>query len=333
MRVAVCQERVVGNFPSRETLIEYWSSQLAKIPIIDSVTFHDVFTVERAAEIFSDADVVLGVNIVDDYFDEAFFSNYPDVKYVSTHAHGYGRIDGVAARKAGVTFTNTLYGQSTVAQYTMALLLEICHGTYQQSKLYKAHVDALATGNNSKLKIARRQYELANRTIGIVGLGNIGFEVAKMAHAFNMKVIGYNRSFKEDPEYSFIEQVSLEKLYQESDVISLHCALSEETYHLLDEAAFDKMKNQIILLNTARGAIIDESALIDALQSGKIYAAGLDVVENEPLTERHPLMEFEQVLLTPHIAWLSEASRYRTIEIAVDNFKSWLDGSPKSTII
>lgn len=333
MRVAVCQERVVGNFPSRETLIDYWKSQLENIPIIDSLTFHDVFTPQRAPEIFRVADVVLGVNIVDDYFDEKFFSTYPDVKYVSTHAHGYGRIDGTAAQQAGVTFTNTLYGQSTVAQYTMALLLEICHGTYLQSKLYQKHVIALAKGADDELKIARRQYELANRTIGIVGLGNIGFEVAKMAKAFNMKVIGYNRTIKEGPEYDFIEQVSLDTLYQRSDVISLHCALVDDTYHLLDESAFAKMKDQVILINTARGAIIDEVALVAALESGKIYAAGLDVVENEPLTAKHPLMDYEQVLLTPHIAWLSEASRYRTIEIAVDNFKSWLKGSPKSTII
>ena len=156
--------------------------------------------------------------------------------------------------------------------------------------------------------------------------------MAKMAQGFGMKVISYSRHKKQGDEYSFIEQVSLEELLKRSDVISIHCPLTDETRGMIDRAAIESMKDGVIIINTARGAIIDEEAMVEALHSGKIYAAGLDVVDGEPVRAWKPIFGCENASVTAHIAWAPEEARYRTVRLAAQNLKNWMEGHPTSMI-
>ena len=155
---------------------------------------------------------------------------------------------------------------------------------------------------------------------------------AKMAQGFGMRVISYSRHKKTDPKYDFIEQVDFDTLLAESDVISIHAPLTPSTEDTFDADAFAKMRDGTILINTARGGLIVEEALVDALQSGKVYGAGLDVIRDEPPKGDNPLLHQDNAAITAHIAWLTRASRLRAIDIAIDNFKAYLRGEPVSVI-
>ena len=332
MKVVICQGEAIGGRPSREELIRYWKEQLKEIPEVDEVVFHNGFSSRKKDEIAGDADALLGAWI-QDCCEETFLSNHPRLKYLASFAHGYGEFDRDAAEKHHITMTNTVYGDVTIAQFAMALLLDICHNVRLQDEYYKKCMDRHEIiGFGGGLRVQSRQIELFEKTMGIIGLGSIGLWTARMAAGFGMKVISFSRHKKTGPEYDFIEQVGLEELFLRSDVISIHCPLTDESYHMIDRAAIEKMKDGVILINTARGAVIDEEALIGALDSGKIYAAGLDVVDNEPLKERCALMNCSNAVITPHIAWAPEEARYRTVWVAAENLKNWIHGMPTSVI-
>lgn len=332
MRAVLCQGDPIGGAPSRDTIIEYWKEQLAQIPEIESVDFRGNFMADQADEIAGDYDLLLGAWINDNTFTREFFDRHPNLKYVTTFGHGFGKIDAEAAREKGITFTNTIYGDMTIAQYGMALLLDICHDVRLQSEFYKKTLEA-HVGIRTVKSVRSRQIELYEKTMGIIGLGSIGLWMAKMAAGFGMHIVAYSRHKKTGPEYDFIEQVSLEELYARSDVISIHCPLTDETRDMINKEAFCKMKDGVILINTARGAIIHEADLIEALNSGKVYAAGLDVVVGEPLHEKTPIFDCPNAVITPHIAWAPEEARYRTVRIAVENLKNYLAGHPTSVIV
>lgn len=332
MRAVLCQGDPIGGAPSREVLIEYWKEQLAQIPEIESVNFRGNFAADQADEIAGDYDLLLGAWIGDGVFTREFFDRHPNLKYVTTFGHGFGKIDEEAAIEKGITFTNTIYGDMTIAQYGMALLLDICHDVRLQSEFYKKTLEN-HTNIRTVKSVRSRQVELYEKTIGIIGLGTIGLWMARMAAGFGMHVVAYSRHKKTGSEYDFIQQVSLEELYACSDVISIHCPLTDETKNMINKESFAKMKDGVIIINTARGAIINEADLIDALNSGKVYAAGLDVVVGEPLSEKTPIFDCPNAVITPHIAWAPEEARYRTVRIAVENLKNWLAGSPTSVII
>lgn len=279
----------------------------------------------------ADFDAIIGAWIVDDMISEELLSKHPNLKYVSTLSHGFGRIDTEACHRHGVTVTNTIYGDVTIAQYAMALLLDICHNVGANDQYYK-HDRWLPENRSRRMLALTPQIELYEKTFGIIGLGNIGYCAAKMAAGFGMKVIAYSRHKKQGGKYDFIEQVSLDELLEQSDVISIHCPLTEETRNLIDREAFGKMKEGVILINTARGAIIDEKAMVEALNSGKVYAAGLDVVAGEPLTEPCELMSCPNTRITEHIAWAPVESRIRSIKIACQNFLNWREGRPTSVV-
>ena len=332
VKAVIFQGKSVGGRPTREQLIERWKYYMKDIPEIHEVVYEEEFRDSKKDELIGDADIVLGAWIHEGY-DEELFNRHPNLKYVASFAHGYGEFDREAAMRHGVTFTNTIYGDVTIAQFAMALLLDICHDIRLQDAYYKQVLDQhqrIGTGNG--LRVQSRQIELYEKTMGIIGLGNIGLWTAKMAAGFGMRVIAYSRHKKEGAEYDFIEQVSLEELLEQSDVISIHCPLTEETKELINKDTISKMKDGVILINTARGAIIKEVDLIEALNSGKIYAAGLDVVDHEPLSERCALMNCPNAVITPHIAWAPEEARYRTVKVAVENLKNWLKGTPTSVI-
>lgn len=333
MKVVVCQGEAIGGSPSREDLLSYWKEQFLDCPDIE-VVYRKGFDFEHIGEIAEDADALLGAWIRDDFFNEEFFKTYPKLKYIASFAHGFGKIDKEAAKRYGVTFTNTIYGDVTIAQFAMALLLDICHNIRLQDanyrKVLEQGIDSSRPGRG--IGVQSRQIELYEKTFGIIGLGSIGLWAGRMAAGFGMKVIGYSRHKKTGSEYDFIEQVSLDEILERSDVISIHCPLTDETFEMINKDTIAKMKDGVILINTARGAIIHEPDLVDALNSGKIYAAGLDVVAGEPLHEKCELMNCSNAVITPHIAWAPEEARYRTIKIAAQNFKNWMNGTPTSTI-
>lgn len=281
-----------------------------------------------------DADAALGIWIHGGVIKEELFQAHPKLKYIATLGHGFEEFDVAMTRRYGVTITNTVYGDVTIAQYAMALLMNICHNVTLQSDYTKMTYwerkakDSTAVYN----KLLVPQIELYQKTMGIIGLGAIGRWTARMAQGFGMKVIANSRHVKTGPEYEGIEQVSMEELLKRSDVISIHCPHTKETEHLLNREAFSKMKDGVILINTARGAIIDEEALLEALESRKVYMAGLDVVDHEPPVEQIPLMRSPYTFITSHIAWQPRAARLRAVDMAGQNYRFYLEGAPRSVI-
>ena len=331
MKVLVVQGPSITPGVTTEELYQRW----AQLNDIDGVSYDIVslphpVTFKIYDEVLDDYDALIGMWITQEVFTEELFIRHPKLKYIATTSHGFEQFDKDMTHRLGITVTNTIYGDVTIAQYAMALLLEICHHI-------RVHSDYLQKDYFEKDKAPftialTRQIELANKTIGVIGLGSIGFKFAKMAHGFGANVIGYDPFYKEGPQYDFIEQVSLDELLEHSDMISIHCPLTDDTYQLINHETISKMKDGVILINTARGKLIDEDALLEALNSKKIYAAGLDVLVEEPPVERSPLIDHSSCIVTGHVAWLTAESRLRCVDIAVKNYQNYLNGQPTSVI-
>ncbi len=248
----------------------------------------------------------------------------PQLRYVGVLATGFNVVDVAAAKERGIVVTNVpSYGTQAVAQFVMALLLEICHRVGH-------HNAAVQQGRwTAGRDFAFWDYplmELAGKTIGIVGYGRIGQATAELAKAFGMEVLAYSRRGEGAP------YVSLDELYARSDIVSLHCPLTPENAGMIDRAAIAKMKDGVILINTARGGLINEQDLREALLSGKVYAAASDVVTVEPIPADSPLLGLDNMLITPHIAWASKEARQRLMDTAVDNVRQFLLGTPVNNV-
>lgn len=316
-----------------EEMLHEWEG-LGTIPgVTYIVKQYETFpTVEEFnALIDEDADAALGVWITHKFLTEEFFQSHPRLKYLAGLAHGYEAMDFSVSRRYGVTITNTAYGASTVAEYAFALLLDICHKVELHSQ-YVKETDWSAPDAPKYMYALTKQLELCNMTFGVIGLGKIGWHAASIARGFGMKVIAYSRHKKEGPEYDFIEQVSLDELYARADVISLHAPLNDGTRKMINAESIRKMKDGVILINTARGALVDEAALTEGLKTGKVYAAGLDVLNEEPPVHANALLAQPNATITGHIAWLPKTSRLRQVSLAIHNYQSYLDGKPVSVI-
>ena len=197
-------------------------------------------------------EIVIGFFITEENFNEELFIRHPNIRYLATLSHGYAEMDKALTQKYGVTVTNTIYGAEAIAEFTLGLLFDICKNVQTNSDIVKS-TDWTDPQPGSWFIPATRQLEISGKTIGIIGLGNIGFQLARKSDALGMHVLGYSRTYKEGLAYQFIDQVSLEQLLEESDIISINTPLTSETYHLIDRAAIDQMKHGVILLNTARG--------------------------------------------------------------------------------
>ena len=255
---------------------------------------------------------------------ESILAACPQIRYVGVLATGYNVVDIAAAKARGIVVTNVpAYSTQAVAQFTMALLLEICHHVGR-------HSDGVHAGKWSACQdFAYWDHpliELMGKTIGIVGYGRIGQATAKVAEALGMKVLAYSRHGQGEP------YVPLDELYARSDVISLHCPLTAENAKMIDKAAIAKMKDGVILLNTARGGLINEGDLREALLSGKVYAAAADVAAVEPIPADCPLLGLDNMIFTPHIAWACYETRQRLMDIAVDNVRQFLAGTPVNNV-
>ena len=252
-----------------------------------------------------------------------------NLKYITVLATGYNSIDIKAAREHGISVSNVPgYGTASVAQFAIALLLEICSRVAH-------HSDAVHQGRwESCPDWTFWDYpliELASKTMGIIGFGSIGQSVGKIANAFGMRVITHSRSVKEEGK-KIAEYVDLDTLLRESDVISLHCPLFPETKNIINRDNIAKMKDGVIIINNSRGGLVAEQDLADALNSGKVLAAGLDVVSEEPIKGSNPLLSAKNCFITPHISWAPKESRQRIMDVTVQNIKAFMDGSPINVV-
>lgn len=336
-KIVIYQGDPMGIDLTYEDMVERWENGLAKMPEIEYKIVKQVGrpTMKEYHQNVGDADALLGVWINADIVNEELFANHPNLKYVATLGHGFGEFDAEMTKRYGATITNTIYGDVTIAQYAIALLMNICHNVTLQSAYSKEGYWKMKQENPSVRynQLFQRQIELYQKTMGIIGLGAIGFWTAKMAAGLGMKVIAYSRHKKTGEEYDFIEQTdTMDELLERSDVISIHCPYTKENDKMIGKEAFDKMKDGVIIINTARGALIDEDALLEALNSRKVYMAGLDVVAQEPPVERIPLMESEYTYITSHIAWQPRESRLRAIDLALENYAAYLRGEARSVI-
>ena len=278
--------------------------------------------IERAKE----ADALLTNKVV---LGEQEFAQLPHLRYIGVQATGYNVVDVEAARKRGITVTNIpAYSTASVAQMVMAHLLNIT-----QSADYYARENRAGRwdSNPDFCYWDNPLIELSGKQMGIVGFGRTGSAVARLAQAFGMKVVAYtSKSQEELPEG--IEKLSLDTLFTTSDVVSLHCPLTPSTQHLVNAERLALMKPTAILINTARGPIVDEQALANALNSGALHAAGIDVLCEEPPLKGSPLLTARNCFVTPHIAWATLEARTRLLQICEANLRAFVEGHPQNVV-
>jgi glycerate dehydrogenase len=251
-----------------------------------------------------------------------------ETRYIGVLATGYNVVDIEAAKESGITVTNVpTYGTNAVAQMVFAHLLEVCHHVWRHNELVKKG-EWIKRGDFCFWDYPL--IELAGKTMGIIGYGRIGRTVSKIARAFGMHVLVVDP----DPDYdqADIQFVDFNRLFMDSDIISLHCPLTDYTEGIINNENISRMKDGVILINTSRGQLVVEQDLARALNNGKIAAAGLDVLSSEPPSGDNPLLSAKNCILTPHIAWAPKESRERLMDIAVENLKSFLEGKPVNVV-
>lgn len=253
----------------------------------------------------------------------------PSVRLICCLATGYNVVDIEAAKRRGIPVCNVpAYSTEAVAQFTFALLLELCHRVGHHNRL--VHEGAWVSCPNFCFWDTP-QMELAGKTMGIIGFGRIGQAVGTIAKAFGMRVLAHSRSQR--PEGAAIATYTdLDTLLEQSDVISLHCPLFPETTGLINENTLSKMKDGAILLNTSRGAVLDEAAVAQALHSGKLRGAAMDVLSQEPPSPDNPLLHAPNCIITPHMAWSPIETRQRILDITIQNIRGFLEGRPINVV-
>ncbi len=257
------------------------------------------------------------------------FESCPAIRFVGVLATGYNVVDVAVAKECGVVVSNVpTYGTDAVGQFAIAMLLEICHHVQH-------HSDAVHAGRwESCPDFCFWDYpliELAGKTMGIIGFGRIGKVTGRIAKALGMRVVAVDH-YPDDAGRALADYVALDELLADADVIALHCPLFPDTQGIVNRDTIAKMKNGVIILNNSRGPLIVEQDLADALNSGKVYAAGLDVVSTEPIRADNPLLKAKNCLITPHISWAPRESRKRLMDIAVGNLAAFARGKPVNVV-
>lgn len=254
----------------------------------------------------------------------------PELKYIGLQSTGYNVVDCAYARQLGITVCNIpAYSTKAVAQLVFAFIL-------QTANEVTLHSDAVKNGEWCRCPDfcfwKKPLTELDGKTIGIIGFGSIGQRVAKLAEAFDMNVLAYNPRPKDISEYKTVKFVDIDTLLKNSDYITCHCPLTDETKGLINADSISKMKRNAVFINTSRGPVIDEQALADALNNDKIKAACLDVLETEPALESNPLLKAKNCYITPHIAWAAQETRARLLRILEENIIAYLNGKPQNVV-
>ena len=297
----------------------------SELETLGNLKVYDRTKVNLVIERSVDAEIIITNKTI---ISKDIISNLPKLKYIGVLATGYNVVDVKVASERGIVVTNVpAYSTDSVAQLTFSLLLELAMnvGIHNQS-VQKGEWANSADFSYSKTPLI----ELSGLTLGIVGFGQIGKAVAKIADAFGMKVIVNNRSEIDTPEYA--TQVELTKIFEESDVVSLHTPLTDENNQFVNKEMLDLMKPTSYLINTSRGGLINELDLADALNTNKIAGAGLDVLSSEPPQKGNPLLKAKNCVITPHIAWATIAARKRLMQVAVDNVKAFIDGEFQNVV-
>lgn len=254
----------------------------------------------------------------------------PNLRFIGVLATGYNVIDVEAAKEKGIPVSNIpTYGTDAVAQYTIALLLELCHHIGEHSACVKR---GDWTNNPDWCFWNYPLIELAGKTIGIIGFGRIGQGTARIAQALGMKVLAFDQYQNPALETETCRYTDLDTLLMQSDVIALHCPLFPSTEKIINKNNIAKMKDGVMIINDSRGPLIAEEDLCEALNSGKVGGAALDVVSSEPIKMDNPLLTAKNCIITPHIAWAPRESRQRLMNIAVDNLQAFIDGQPINVV-
>ncbi|WP_213581898.1 D-2-hydroxyacid dehydrogenase [Paenibacillus sp. J2TS4] len=294
---------------------------------LGQVTIYDRTAPEQIVDRAQEADLVLTNKTP---LRSATLAVLPKLKYIGVLATGYDVIDVEAASERGVVVTNVPdYSSRSVAQLTLALLLELCHHAGRHSDTVKSGKWA---ASQDFCYWETPLIELAGKTMGIVGLGRIGEQTAELARAFGMDVIATKRSLPPGSIHNGVRIVDQEELLRLSDVVSLHCPLTPETEGLIRQQTLARMKKGAFLINTSRGKLVREQDLADALKEGRIAGAAVDVLSQEPPDANHPLVNAENCILTPHIAWATREARLRLLSQAAANVSAFLAGKPINTV-
>jgi glycerate dehydrogenase len=253
----------------------------------------------------------------------------PSITYIGVLATGYNVVDVEAAKKRGITVTNIpTYGTAAVGQFAIALLLEICHHIgHHDRAVHEGRWESCPDWCFWDYPLI----ELAGKTLGIIGFGRIGQVSGTIGRALGMRVIAHDE-YENDAGRAIAAYVGLEKLLAESDVIFLHCPLFPSTQGIINRDTIAKMKDGVIIINNSRGPLVVEQDLADALNAGKVYAAGLDVVSTEPIRGDNPLLKAKNCIITPHISWAPKESRQRLMDIAVEGLRGFIEGKPVNVV-
>ena len=290
---------------------------------LGDVTYYDILPKTEVAAAVKDSQIVVCNKTV---FDKELIDKCPNLKFIGLTATGFNNVDTAYAKQKGITVCNVPnYSTSNVAQHVFAFILNYTNKVSEYNESVK---QGLWKKSKSFCYFDIPLTELAGKTLGVVGYGNIGREVSKIATAFNMNVLVYNRTKKEMP----YKQVDKDTLLRNSDFITLHCALNEDTKHFIDAKSLSLMKKSAVLINTARGGVIDEEALKNALTSGDIAHAYLDVLTVEPMQDNCVLYGLKNVTFTPHIAWAQTECRQRVLELVAKNIIAYLNGTPINVV-
>ncbi|MCC5835899.1 MAG: D-2-hydroxyacid dehydrogenase [Opitutales bacterium] len=297
--------------------------------LVDKMTLHENTARDPDAIVAAvgDAEVVLSNKVP---MSRAVIDRLPKLKLISVLATGYNIFDLEGARENGVTICNVPgYSSTSVAQHTLALML----GLANQVGSHSASVQGGEWVRSPLFSYWLHEFpEFSGKTAGLIGWGDIGFQVGTVLNALGMKVQVHTRTERNAPDWDGFRFVDLDTLTQTSDVISLHCPLTEQTRNMFDEKRLRQMKPTAYLINTARGGLIDESALAKVLRAGHLGGAGLDVLEQEPMIQGHPLIGTPRLRITPHIAWATTESRQRLLDASVENVRRYLAGKPQHVV-
>lgn len=302
-----------------------WSGfeQLGEITVYDRSKLAETALIER----IGDAEIVLTNKTP---LSKTVIDAAPNLKYIGVLATGYNVVDVEAAKEKGIVVTNIpTYGTEAVAQFTIALLLEMCHHIGEHSmSVKKGDWEKNADWCYWHYPLV----ELLNKTLGIIGYGRIGQQVAQIAKAFGMNVIAVDQQHAIHSTQEDVEFVTTDELFERSDVISLHCPLFPETQGMINAENIAKMKDGVMIVNSSRGPLINEADLAQALNAGKVGAAAVDVVSQEPITADNPLLTAKNMIITPHIAWATKEARSRLMAIAVENATAFIAGNPVNVV-
>nr|WP_307323750.1 D-2-hydroxyacid dehydrogenase [Evansella vedderi] len=305
-----------------------WSplKELVDVTVYDRTTYsldEVALVIERA----KDVDIILTNKTP---IPEEAINELPKLKYIGMLSTGFDVVDVKAAKEHNIVVTNIpSYGTDTVSQMAIALLLEICHHVGSHSEAVKR---GDWTNNADWCFWNYPLIELSGKTMGIVGYGRIGQATGRIAQALGMKVLAFDHYKDEGLESESMKYADLDELYASSDVISLHCPLTEENRELINKESIKRMKDGVIILNNSRGPLINEVDLAEALNNGKVGGAGLDVVSTEPIKKNNPLLTAKNCIITPHISWATKEARLRLFNTAVENVKLFLEDNPTNVV-